>query len=69
MFQLFAYSLQSVSPAWGDKLWWALDNAQCTRDINLFCINLDERLNGSECLPDSYDMTFLTSGNKESSVQ
>lgn len=34
------------------------------RDINLFWLNLDERLNGSECLPDSCDMTFLTSGNK-----
>lgn len=35
------------------------------RDINLFWLNLDERLNGFECLPDSYDMTFLTSGNKK----
>lgn len=34
------------------------------RDINFFWLNLDERLNGFECLPDPYDMTFLTSGNK-----
>lgn len=35
------------------------------RDIKPFWLNLDERLNVFECLPDFYDMTFLTSSNKK----